>query len=88
MTLDGTVGNLGGQNPVQWAKRRFIAAAINHSPNNQQYQDWAAQMCMTLKGANVWDTDVDTTITAMIASGKFEEMSNAIYDLRAKKIEF
>lgn len=78
----------GGMSKVEWAKRRTIGAGVVNHPNSQDYQEWVAQFSMYLKGQPVWDTDIDTTITAMIASGKFDELADLTYALRAQRIEF
>jgi hypothetical protein len=88
MNQDGTVGNLAGLTPANWARQRFIAAGISLHPNSQDYNEWASQFSMLLKGQDVWDTDAATTIDAMIASGKFEELAGLSYVLRATRIEF
>ena len=85
---NGTTGNLGGLTPVEWAKQRSIGANIFLHPNSQDYQEWVSQFTMFLKGQDVWNTDAQTTIAAMIASGKFEELSNLTYALRATTKEF
>lgn len=85
---DGTSGSSAGQTPVEWAKRRFIAAGIMNYPTQLQLQEWVAQFIIFLKGADVWDTDAATTIANMVSNGKFEELSELTYALRAKKIEF
>lgn len=85
---DGTAGNTAGLSPVDWAKQRFISKAIIHHPNSQDYQSWASQFSMFLKGQDVWDTDAATTIQAMVASNKFEELANLTFALRAERIEF
>lgn len=78
----------GGMSKIEWAKRRSIAAGIVHHPNSQNYAEWIEQFLMYLKGQDVWDTDADTTITAMIASGKFDELADLTFALRATRIEF
>lgn len=100
LTQDGTVGNLAGLSPVDWARQRFIAAGVALHPFSQQYNEWAAQMSMRLKGQDVWvpiaDPDpltavqasIDATITAMINSGKFEELAKEIFALRGPRVEF
>lgn len=85
---NGTVGNLAGKTPENWAKARFIAKAILLHPNSQNYQDWVSQFTMLLKGQNVWETDAEGTIDAMILSGKFEELAILTFELRANVIEF
>jgi hypothetical protein len=87
---DGTNGSTAGQTPVEWAKRRSIAAGIVSNPGSlvNTLQDWVAQFIIFLKGADVWNTDAATTIASMVTSGKFEELSELTYALRAKKVEF
>ena len=87
-----------GLTAIEWAKQRIISAAIALHPNNQVYQDWVSQFTMFLKGQDVWvappdplpdgATEADATIDAMLASGKFEELANLTYALRATTIEF
>ena len=95
---DGNAGNLAGLIPKEWAKQRFIGAGITLHPNSQDYQSWTSQFTMFLKGQDVWVappspllegvTEVDATIDAMLASGKFDELSELTYALRATVIEF
>lgn len=85
---DGTTGNTAGLSAVNWAKQRIIGSRILLHPNAQDYQEWVSQFTMFLKGQDVWDTDAATTIADMVASGKFEELSNLTYALRATTIEF
>lgn len=97
---DGTTGNLGGRTPIQWAQQRNIAAGVLLHPQSQPYPEWSAQMNMRLKGQNVWESvadadpaialqkSIDATITAMIASGKFEELANDVFAIRGSRIEF
>lgn len=100
---NGTTGNLAGLTPENWAKQRFIAKGIALHPNSQNNQEWVSQVSMLLKGQNVWVagtpenpgppvvpavSNADATITAMIASGKFEELVTLTYTLRASVIEF
>lgn len=85
---DGTNGNTAGLTPVNWAKQRLIAKGIILHPNSQDYQGWASQFSMFLKGQDVWDTDAATTIQAMVTSGKFDELANLTFELRAAQIEF
>lgn len=105
MSQDGTPGEggilkFGGRTPLQWGAQRNIAAGISLHPNSQSYEEWAAQMCMRLKGQDVWqavaDDDpaialqksIDATITWMINNGKFEELSNDVFALRGTRIAF
>jgi hypothetical protein len=85
---DGTSGSTAGLTPINWAKQRTISASIVLHPNSQNYQEWVSQFTMFLKGQNVWVTDVDGTITAMIASGKFDELAGLVFALRTQQIEF
>lgn len=85
---NGTTGSLAGLTPEEWAKQRSIGAGIALHPNSQDYQEWVSQFTMFLKGQDVWDTDAATTIAAMVASGKFDELSILTYALRATQIEF
>jgi hypothetical protein len=85
---DGTSGSTAGLSPVEWAKQRYISKSIILHPNNQDYQSWASQFSMFLKGQDVWDTDAATTIQAMVTSQKFEELANLTFELRAAQIEF
>lgn len=85
---DGTDGNRAGLTEYNWARQRFIAKAIQLHPNSQDYAEWIEQFLMFLKGADVWNTDFDTTITGMIGSGKFEELATLTFALRAERIEF
>lgn len=87
---DGTTGSLAGQTPQEWAKRRTIAAGFMQNPNAlvNQLSDWVAQFIIFLKGADVWTTDAATTIAGMVTSGKFEELAELTYALRAKQIVF
>lgn len=73
---------------VEWAKQRMIAARISLHPNSQDYNEWIAQMTIFLKGSDVWTVDEEATITAMIASGKFDELSQLTFSLRATREEF
>lgn len=88
MTQDGTNGNLAGLIPTNWARQRVIAAGISLHPNSQDYEEWASQFSMLLKGQDVWNTDAATTVDAMIGSGKFDELAGLIYALRATTLEF
>jgi len=95
---DGNAGNLAGLTPANWAKQRFIGAGVALHPNDQAYNNWASQFTMFLKGQDVWiappsplpegATEVDATIDGLIASGKFNELSELTYALRATVIEF
>jgi hypothetical protein len=91
---DGTSGNTGGRTPSLWARVRFIGAGFLFHPNSQNYQEWVSQFTMALKGQVVWENtgtpeeQLDTTITDMISSGKFDELANIVYDRRASIIEF
>jgi len=79
-----------------WAKKRTIAAGIAHHPNSQDYAEWIAQMTATMKGAVVWDgvdaaitpENLDATVNFLVAQNKYDEMANAIYTLRASRVEF
>lgn len=91
----GTTGNLAGLTPTDWAKQRILGAGFLFHPNSQNYQEWVSQFCMFLKGADVWVTSndpevtsADATITAMIASGKFDELSTLTFTRRSQLIEF
>lgn len=95
---DGTPGNTAGLSPVEWAKERFIAKGILLHPNSHDYNEWASQFSILLKGQDVWDTDAATTIFNMsqpgntnppvLAQGKFEELANLTYEMRRQRIEF
>lgn len=78
----------GSMTQIEWAKQRTIGAGVVQHPNSQDYNEWTMQFSMFLKGQDVWNTDADTTISAMIASGKFDELSELTYALRAQRIEF
>ncbi len=79
-----------------WAKKRIIAAGIAHHPNSQDYGEWIAQMTATMKGAVVWNgadaaitpANLDLTVDFLVTGNKYDEMSNAIYTLRASRVEF
>ncbi len=84
---DGTTGNLGGVTPVEWAKRRTIGKKILQNPNGEDYPKWIAQFIIYLKGQNVWTTDAATSIAGMVSSGKFEELANNAFALKAQQID-
>lgn len=81
-----------------WARGRMISARIALHPNSQDYSEWIAQMTATLKGQVVWDgadaaiteANLGATVDFLNASGgaKYDEMANAIYNLRATREEF
>lgn len=84
----GTAGNLAGLTPENWARQRSIAAGVVFHPDAQDYTEWSTQFSMLLKGQDVWDTDAATTIDAMIASGKFDELAELTFATRATQIAF
>lgn len=91
---NGTTGSLAGLTPENWAKQRFISKGIILHPNAQDYQEWVSQFTMFLKGQDVWVAGADlaasitATISAMISSGKFDELAGLTFELRAERIEF
>lgn len=95
-TQDGTTNNTAGRTPVGWAKVRSIAGSIAQHPNSQDYGEWTEQMSQTLKGQPVWDgvdevindANLNATVDFLIDNGKYDEITNLIYDLRSQRIEF
>jgi len=81
---------------VTWAQKRTIAAGVSFHPNSQDYGEWITQMTATLKGQPVWDgidpqitpENLDATVDFLNTAGKYDEMANLIYTLRATRVEF
>lgn len=97
-TLSGEDGNRAGMTPLDWARKRMIAARIASHPNSQDYSEWVAQMTATQKGAVIWDgldaeitqENLDATVDFLASNNgaKYDEMANAVYTLRVAREEF
>lgn len=87
-TLTGEDGNRAGKTPILWATERMIAGGIALHPNSQDYLEWCTQMTTILKGQVVWETDLDGTVDFLNSSGKYDEITNQVYELRAARQEF
>lgn len=87
-TLSGEDGNRAGMTPSDWARKRMIAGRVINHPNAQDFEEWTTQMTNTLKGAVVWEVDLNGTVDFLTANGKYDEMTNAIFILRMVREEF
>lgn len=88
---DHTGAALDAAGAENWFRNRTTANGVVFNPNSIDFNTWLEQAIIFLKDMQVApDSNYteDEVITYMIANSKFDEVTDYVFTLRGKKVEF
>lgn len=90
-SIDGTALN-NANDLARWAKSRFLAIGIIQNPTAIDFASWLKQYVIILKDIAVFDDtqeySEEEVLNYMLANGKFDELSDLVFNLRIQQISF
>jgi hypothetical protein len=91
MNVDGTDFST-ASDLARWAKSRFLAVGIVQNPTAIDFSSWLKQYVIILKDVEVYNDanayNEEEVLDYMLSNGKFEMISDLVFDLRIKQIQF